>query len=75
MAVTIFKVFHERLTKIPVALPEMTSALFWTSAPTKQVIVSVVMTNHVFYLLSVLYWAVFHKVSPIPTKTWNIVRS
>ncbi|XP_033734441.1 spermatogenesis-associated protein 20-like [Pecten maximus] len=38
MAVKIFKVFHQRLTKIPIALPEMTAGLFWTSSTTKQIV-------------------------------------
>ncbi|XP_060067133.1 spermatogenesis-associated protein 20-like [Ylistrum balloti] len=38
MATQICKVFQQRLTKIPIALPEMTSALFWTSGTSKQIV-------------------------------------
>lgn len=38
MASKIFKLFHQRLTKIPIAIPEMTSGLFWTSGATKQIV-------------------------------------
>jgi len=33
----ILRVFYERLTKIPIALPEMTAAVFSVQAPPKQV--------------------------------------
>ena len=36
-AVTIFRAFSERLEKIPLALPEMVSALMFYQSPAKQV--------------------------------------
>ncbi|XP_021375701.1 spermatogenesis-associated protein 20-like isoform X2 [Mizuhopecten yessoensis] len=38
MAMRIFRVFHQRLTNIPIAVPEMTSGLFWMTGTTKQIV-------------------------------------